>query len=151
MIVDLVKSKIIQSVQLHGTENNAYIEELRREILVSAEIIQAFRIRTELDIEKAQQSEADYILLDAYDSEIPGGTGKTFDWSLLRQITRPYFLAGGLNKDNVQQAMKQVHPYAIDVSSGVEAEGYKDKVKIAEFMFNCREEARGEEERDDRK
>ena len=82
------------------------------------------------DLEKAQASSADYILLDSGD----GGTGETFDWSLLAGATRPYFLAGGLDPENVGGAVEKLKPYAVDVSSGIETDGKKDPEKMRSFV-----------------
>lgn len=115
---------IIDLVQLHGKEDEGYIHNLRHH--TGCDIIKAFSIRSEDDIGRACQSSADYILLD----NGKGGTGQTFDWSLIKNIERPYFLAGGLHPDNVKKAAENLHPYALDISSGVETDGYKDRQKI---------------------
>lgn len=117
-------------VQLHGHEDNDYIARLRHVMAYPGwwgiPIIQAFIVRSAQDVDRACQSSADFILLD-------GGTGagKTFDWTLLEGISRPYFLAGGLGPDNLAEAVARLHPYAVDMSSGVETEGLKDPVKMA--------------------
>ena len=72
------------------------------------------------------QSPADYILLD----QGSGGTGKTFDWSLIPMIRRPFFLAGGIGEENLEQAIREIHPFAVDLSSSVETEKWKDPEKI---------------------
>jgi phosphoribosylanthranilate isomerase len=123
-IVSLVKDNVISVVQLHGQEDEEYIAALREKI--SVPIIQAFKVASREDVEKAVKSSADYILLD----NGSGGTGKTFDWSLLDHITRPFILAGGLGPDNLEAAVKALHPWAVDLSSGVETEGYKDRDKM---------------------
>lgn len=130
-ITRLVEDCIIQVVQLHGHEDDRYIQQLRT--MVDVPLIKAFSITTEDDVVKANAAIADYVLLD----NGPGGTGKTFDWSLLTQIERPYFLAGGLTPDNVSEAMSH-HPFALDVSSGIETDGVKDKAKILQFMTRVR-------------
>ena len=89
---------------------------------------------TREDVEKAKKSSADYILLD----HGKGGTGESFDWSLIRNMDRPYFLAGGLNAENVEQAILQTHPFAVDISSGVETDGVKDPKKITECIRRIR-------------
>ena len=94
-------------------------------------VIKAFSIKTREDVEKAKKSSADYILLD----HGKGGTGESFDWSLIRNMDRPYFLAGGLNAENVEQAILQTHPFAVDISSGVETDGVKDPKKITECNY----------------
>ncbi len=133
-ITALVQNGTIQLVQLHGQEDDSYIQQLRQYVQVP--VIQAFSIRTINDAKKAQQSSADYILLD----QGAGGTGQPFDWSVLQHMTRPYFLAGGLTIENVEQALSY-HPYAVDVSSGIETNGVKDKEKIKTFMAHVRRAA----------
>ena len=110
--------------KLHGKEDESYIAALRERIHVP--IIQAFKVTCPEDVAHAQQSSADYILLD----NGSGGTGKTFDWSHLRDITRPYILAGGLGPDNLGLAVSQLAPWGVDLSSGVETDGFKDKNKV---------------------
>lgn len=134
-IVDLLNKGIIDIVQLHGNEDEEYIGQLRR--LTDKPIIKAFRIETAVDIELAEQSTADYVLLDS-----GAGTGTVFNWKLIQDIKRPYFLAGGLSLDNVVKAIQQLTPYAVDVSSGIETDGYKDKEKMAAFIAGVRKEDR---------
>lgn len=124
----LLKADIIDIAQLHGSEDEEYIMRLRA--LTDKPIIKAFRIKTRQDIADAQKSSADYVLLDSGN----GGTGTVFDWELIKNIKRPYFLAGGLGTDNVRSAVEVLRPYAVDVSSGIETEGAKDKTKMAEFV-----------------
>ena len=117
----------IKVIQLHGHEDEAYLKELRS--MTDAPIIKAFKIRGDEDIEKANTFPSDYILLDnGY------GTGQTFDWSFVRGIKRPFFLAGGVNADNVRDAIDKLSPYAVDISSGVETDGHKDFDKMQRFM-----------------
>lgn len=123
-IAALTEDGTLAYVQLHGKEDEAYIAALREKIHVP--IIQAFKVTCPEDVTHAQQSSADYILLD----NGSGGTGKTFDWSHLRGITRPYILAGGLGPDNLAQAVSQLAPWGVDLSSGVETDGFKDKAKV---------------------
>lgn len=131
----LLKNGIIDMVQLHGGEAEDDIARLRR--LTDRPIIKAFRIETAYDIKAANQSTADYILLDS-----GAGTGMVFDWSLVNSIGRPYFLAGGLDADNVADAVKALRPFAVDVSSGIETDGLKDKAKMAAFIAAVRKEDR---------
>ncbi len=135
-IADLVDRGIVDVVQLHGNETQAYIERLRA--LTTAPILQAFCIDTPQDVREAQESPADCVLLDAGS----GGTGETFDWGLLRDIHRPYFLAGGLHVGNVAAAIEALHPYGVDVSSGIETDGLKDKEKMAAFVHAVRKHER---------
>lgn len=130
-ITRLVRDEIIQVVQLHGQEDDEYIKTLRNEIAVP--IIKAFSVANREDVQRACQSRADYILLD----NGKGGTGTSFDWSIIQDIVRPFFLAGGLTPENVVEAL-QLQPYALDVSSGIETDGVKDKAKIQQFMTRIR-------------
>lgn len=123
----------IDIAQLHGAEDEEYIIQLRQ--LTDKPIIKAFRIETASDIEKALQSTADYLLLDS-----GAGTGTVFDWKLIQNIKRPYFLAGGLDADNAAEAVNTLRPYALDVSSGIETSGLKDKSKMAAFVSAVRKE-----------
>ena len=137
-VVHLLEDGVIDVAQLHGGESEAYIRTLRQH--THKPILQAFRVDTPADLEKAQASSADYILLDSGD----GGTGERFDWSLLAGATRPYFLAGGLDPENVGGAVEKLKPYAVDVSSGIETDGKKDPEKMKNFVRAVRGAA-GEE------
>ena len=134
-IAGLLNKGVIDIAQLHGNEAEEYIGQLRQ--LTDKPVIQAFRIETAVDIERAEQSTADYVLLDS-----GAGTGTTFDWTFIRNMKKPYFLAGGLSFDNVGKAIQQLAPYAVDVSSGIERDGYKDKEKMAAFIAAVRKEDR---------
>lgn len=127
VIADLVGSGIIDAVQLHGVEDGAYIHGLRR--LVDAPVIKTFLVRNRGDIEAANRSDADYVLLDS-----GMGSGRTFDWSLLEDMDRDYILSGGLNPGNIHDAVEMLHPYGVDVSSGVETDGRKDPSKMSAFL-----------------
>lgn len=134
-IAKLLNDEVIDVAQLHGSEDETFIGRLRN--CTDKPIIQAFRIYTAGDAARAEQSSADYILLDS-----GAGSGEVFDWELLCGIRRPYFLAGGLTCGNVREAVRMLHPFAADVSSGVETGGSKDKTKIAAFVNAVREEDR---------
>ncbi len=138
-IVDLVNRGLLDAVQLHGQETPEEIERIRKQARFRKEqglIIKAFRIEKPEDIEEANCSGADLVLLD----NGAGGTGKTFDHSLLSKIRRPYILAGGLSPENVTDILKNQDPferrllYGLDVSSGVETGGVKDSGKIRDFV-----------------
>ena len=116
-----------------GREDEGYLERLRA--LTEKPIIQAFPIKTPKDLEQAQASSADNILLDS-----GAGIGIPFDWTLLKNFRRPYFLAGGLGPDNVAQAIRTLHPWGVDVSSGIETGGVKDFHKMAAFAAAVRKE-----------
>ena len=114
-------------IQLHGQEDAQYIKTLRQH--TEKPIIKAFKIASAEDVQMANKSIADYVLLDS-----GTGTGKTFDHSLIEGIDRPYFLAGGLTAHNVKEAIQKLHPYAVDASSCLETDGRKDKNKMTEFV-----------------
>ena len=120
----LLNEGTLALAQLHGQEDEAYIRKLKK--LTDKPIIKAFSVKTSEDIEKALQSPADYILLD----QGSGGNGMTFDWSLIPKIERPFFLAGGIGSENLEQAIREIRPYAVDLSSSVETEKWKDPAKI---------------------
>lgn len=120
----LLEEGTISIAQLHGSEDEEYIRKLRE--MTRKPLIQAFSIRNAQDVERECGSTADYILLD----QGSGGTGKTFDWSLIPEISRPFFLAGGLGTENLEQAIRQVQPWAVDLSSSLETGGYKDPEKM---------------------
>ncbi len=137
-VARMLADEIIDIAQLHGGEDAAYVSELRR--LTDKPLIQAFRIDTAADVAAAEESPADYILLDSG----TGGTGTVFDWKLIESIRRPYFLAGGLGLDNVTEAVTALHPYAVDVSSGIETDGMKDAAKMERFVAQVRAAGRKE-------
>ena len=125
-VADLYKEKIIDYAQLHGAEDDVYINELRA-VAKGIVIVKSFMTDDET-IKKASVSVADYIIFD------PGkGDGMTFEWERLKGFKRDYFLAGGLNSDNVRKAIDTLDPYAVDVSSGIETDGIKDFEKMKAF------------------
>ena len=134
-IAKLLQAGIIDIAQLHGSEDDDYIRQLQQ--LTGKPVIRAFRITTERDIAAASRCAADYVLLDS-----GAGTGAVFDWKLIQNFSRPYFLAGGLSPDNVKDAVTMLHPFAVDVSSGIETAGVKDKSKMAVFVAAVRKEDR---------
>lgn len=127
-VAGLLRCGTIDIAQLHGHEDEDYIKTLRT--LTDKPIIKAFRIDSEKDVLAAQNSTADYVLADSGS----GGTGTMFDWNLLQKLDRPFFLAGGLGYDNIKIALDTFHPYAVDVSSGIETGGYKDPQKMKAFV-----------------
>lgn len=133
-IAALLEAGTIDVAQLHGQESETEIRRLRE--LTDHPLIQAFRIDTEQDVERANASTADYVLLDSG----AGGTGTVFDWDLLQAIRRPYFLAGGLDTENIGTVKAKLNPYGVDVSSGIETGGYKDKEKMTAFVAAARKE-----------
>lgn len=131
-IVQAASEKIIDLVQLHGSEDSEYIQSLKS--VCSLPVIQAFRIESSADLVKARESTADRILLDA----TAPGSGKAFDWSLLQDFDRDFILAGGLNPDLVEEALKLQKLTGLDVSSGVESDGKKDPEKMKAFVQAAR-------------
>lgn len=125
-IIDLYQSGIIDMAQLHGAEDDIYIKRLQE---IGIPVIKAYVVSNNSDIiVQAQNSIADYVLFDA-----GKGDGKTFDWELLSDFNRDYFLAGGLNLSNIREVTQNIKPFAVDVSSGIETDGEKDKSKMKEF------------------
>ncbi|TGE39510.1 phosphoribosylanthranilate isomerase [Desulfosporosinus fructosivorans] len=133
-VAKLLNDNTIEMAQLHGDENENYIRELKT--LTNKPIIKAVRVLSEEDIVSGQHTVADFLLLD----NGAGGTGESFDWSLVSQVKnqeqnqKPFFLAGGLMADNLEQAILATSPYAVDLSSGVETDGLKDRAKILEIV-----------------
>ena len=118
-------------IQLHGSEDDDYIGSLRS--FTDKPIIKAFTVKTEADIEAARVSSADYVLLDS-----GTGTGTAFDHSLIKDIGRPFFLAGGLTSENVGGAIDCFEPFAVDASSSLETNGVKDRTKMSAFVMAVR-------------
>lgn len=132
-IADYLDAGIIDMAQLHGSEDDDYVKRLKE--LSKKPIIKAFRVRGKEDIKKANESIADYIMLDAGQ-----GDGISFDWGIVKDIKRDYFLAGGLDPFNVKDAVKMLHPFAVDVSSGIETDHVKDAKKMAAFVSAVRKD-----------
>lgn len=139
VVAELLNDGTISAAQLHGNEDNAYIYKLRT--LTDKTIIKAFPIKTEEIFLEVRQTAADFILLDQGQ-----GSGETFDWSLLgkeaaKEIIdcnninkKKWFLAGGLNQNNIEKAVKLFHPYAVDLSSAVETDNFKDEEKVKNII-----------------
>lgn len=124
----------LDAVQLHGDETEEDIRQLRS--LCDKEIWKAARVRSKDDIQKVQTLPADRILLDSFSKEAYGGTGRTINLDILSEseITKPYFLAGGLNIENLKGILEKIHPEGIDISSGIETSGCKDLDKMKKIM-----------------
>lgn len=133
-ILNIAGQQIIQMIQLHGREDGAFIERIKSKTPLP--VIKAVSVKTREDILNCRNLAADYLLLD----QGAGGSGKAFDWSLISKeaggddfsqiIEKPFFLAGGISENNVQEAIKRFHPYAVDASSSVETDGIKDFHKM---------------------
>ena len=130
-LVRIADTANLDAVQLHGDEDEAFIQSLKER--TNVEIWKAVQIRSAADVEKWIDSSADILLFDAYHKDERGGTGEVFDWSSLDAFERPFMLAGGLDSTNVARAIRTVRPYGIDISSGIETNGVKDDEKITAF------------------
>ena len=129
-ILELFNDDIIEVAQLHGMEDEDYINNLKENTNNELKIIKAIEMSEDKDLSKYDNSSADYLLLDS-----GKGSGKTFDWQLIRtDLKKEFFLAGGINSENVKKAIEEFNPYAIDLSSSLETDGYKDENKIKDIM-----------------
>ena len=129
-ILELYNEGIIEIAQLHGKESEEYIINLKEKTNHKLKIIKAIEITQDTDLLSYDNSKADYLLLDS-----GKGSGKTFDWRLIRKdLKKEFFLAGGLNSSNVIEAIREFNPYAVDLSSSLETDGFKDENKIKEIM-----------------
>lgn len=130
-LVSIATEANLDVVQLHGDEDEAFIQSLKER--TNVEIWKAVQIRSAADAEAWIDSSADMLLFDAYHKDERGGTGEVFDWSCLDVFERPFMLAGGIDSTNVARAIRTVRPYGIDISSGIETDGVKDDEKIKAF------------------
>jgi len=130
-LVTIANEVNLDAVQLHGDEDETFIQSLKER--TNVEVWKAVQIRSAADVEEWIDSSADMILFDAYHKDERGGTGEVFDWSSLDEFERPFMLAGGIDSTNVARAIRTVRPYGIDTSSGIETNGVKDDEKITAF------------------
>lgn len=130
-IIAYLTDGIIDMAQLHGDETEEDIQYIKA--VTHKPVIKAVKVRHRYDVEAWLDSEADYLLFDS-----GAGSGETFDWELLAGVDREYFLAGGLQPDNLERAMEAVEAYAIDLSSGVETDGVKDFAKMQKVVQTVR-------------
>ena len=130
-LITIANEANLDAVQLHGDEDEAFIQSLKER--TNVEVWKAIQIRSAADVEKWIDSSADMLLFDAYHKDERGGTGEVFDWSSLDTFERPFMLAGGIDSTNVARAIRTVRPYGIDISSGIETNGVKDDEKITAF------------------
>ena len=133
-IAEIANQGIIDLIQIHGDEDAAYCAQLRK--LTQAPIIKVVRVEREDDLAGIEEFDCDYYLFDTLSSKEYGGTGKAFDHSILynKEIKKPFFVAGGLNQDNVAAVIEVIKPFGVDTSGGVETDGIKDVNKIKEFI-----------------
>lgn len=137
-IIKACDQNVIDIIQLHGDEDNDYISSLRNN--TDKEIIKCIRVKDENDIISAKDDTSDFILFDTYSKDEYGGTGNTFDWSLIKNFEKPFFLGGGLNSDNIASLITTYKPYCVDISSGVESYGVKDISKVNDVIRLVRRE-----------
>ena len=130
-LITIANEANLDAVQLHGDEDEAFIQSLKER--TNVEVWKAIQIRSAADVEEWIDSSADMLLFDAYHKDERGGTGEVFDWSSLDTFERPFMLAGGIDSTNVARAIRTVRPYGIDISSGIETNGVKDDEKITAF------------------
>lgn len=131
-VISYLEDGIVQMAQLHGKETEEDIQYIRA--VTGKPVMKAVKVTGRYDVEAWLDSEADYLLFD-------GGTGSgiAFDWSVLDEVPRDFFLAGGLNAGNLVSAIEKVRPFAVDLSSGVETDGMKDLEKMREVVRLVRE------------
>lgn len=129
-IMKLYSENIIDIAQLHGNESEDYIKKLKENTNYKLKVINAIEMNDEMDLLEYDNSIADFLLLDS-----GKGSGKTFNWRLIRtDLKKDFFLAGGINSKNIGDAINEFSPYAIDLSSSLETDGFKDEIKIREIM-----------------
>ncbi len=144
LLTEALASGTVDYLQLHGDEDAAYEEALFESLIKNGierpqeKCIKACRIRGAEDFQRIGETKCGGLLLDTYSQTLPGGTGEHFNWDLIQGIDREFFLAGGINVGNIERAIREVKPYAVDVSSSLETDGVKDKEKRREFMEKVR-------------
>ncbi len=133
-VAGLCDRGVINAMQLHGGESEAYIRELKQN--TGTTVIKAVRVQRADQISRMISQEADYMLFDTYKKGAPGGTGERFPLEIVKEsfVRKPYFLAGGLDCGNVEEVIRQMECFAVDVSTGVETDGVKDEEKIRKFV-----------------
>lgn len=152
-IVSLCERGIIDIAQLHGSESEVYIRELKQK--TDTCVIKATRVQTPEQVSRFMSDEADYMLFDTYKKGEPGGTGERFPLEILEKsladlaakgrTIKPFFLAGGLDSENVTDVIGRTECFAVDVSTGVETDGAKDERKIKQFIEKVRNKDRNME------
>ena len=135
-VIEIANQVPLDVIQLHGDEDHTYIEQLKQQ--TDKEIWKVVRVKDTNDIKEAEKLPVDKLLLDTFTEEkdMYGGTGKVMNYNLIpkEEISKPFFIAGGLHSNNIKEIIKKVHPYGIDISSGIETDGYKDLKKMKEIM-----------------
>lgn len=134
-ILEIYNEKVIDIIQLHGDYDERTIKNLKEK--TGAKIIKVIRVKE--DFYKIETF-ADFILFDAYSKDKYGGLNKTFDWNIKIISNVPYFVAGGINENNIIEMVKKLTPYGVDISSGVEVDGFKTKEKVFNIIKIIKEE-----------
>ncbi|MDK2815070.1 MAG: phosphoribosylanthranilate isomerase [Thermoanaerobacter sp.] len=134
-VLKIAQTLNLDVLQFHGDETQDYVDNFK-----NFTVWKAIRIKDKEDLEKTKEFRVNSFVFDTLTKKEYGGTGKTFNWEVLKgfELNVPIILAGGLNENNVEEAIKIVNPYAVDVSSGVETEGYKDFKKMKSFIEKVR-------------
>ena len=130
-IAEAGNKKIIDLIQLHGNEDNDYIDRIKSRVKLP--VIKALKADKDLR-RNIENTKADYVLIDSYTQDSFGGTGVQFNWELIPKTDKKIFLAGGININNAAEAIEKVNPYCLDINSGVETNGFKDRRKILEII-----------------
>ncbi len=139
LVCDIANGGTIDLIQLHGDEDENYINTIKQR--TDKPIIKAVRVQSSQQVITAEKLPCDYLLLDTYRKEQYGGIGESFNWELIpKTLSKPFFLAGGLNSENILQAENTVKPYCLDISTGVEENGFKSREKIEEIIKLIRSE-----------
>lgn len=137
LVTAAIREAGINLLQFHGEESPEFC------VQFGIMAMKAFRVKDESFVEELVRYQTEAFLLDAFSASAPGGTGERFDWDLATRahaVGKPFFLAGGLNPANVAEAIARVHPFGVDVSSGVEtAPGCKDPIKLRAFVRAAKE------------
>ncbi|MBI4974987.1 MAG: phosphoribosylanthranilate isomerase [Candidatus Omnitrophica bacterium] len=136
-VLKIAEDAMLDTLQFHGGEMPEYCGSFRDRFRV----IKAFRLKDKSDLKKINDYDVDYYLFDTYKTDSIGGTGETFDWKIIKdyEFLKPVILSGGLTPKNVSRAIKEVSPYGVDVSTGVEkAPGRKDATLMAKFVDEVR-------------
>lgn len=131
-IAGLAEGGVLDYIQLHGDEDGEEIRWIKDR--TGKPVIKAVRVRSREDILQAEKLPCEYLLLDTYKAGEYGGSGERFCWEMIPELEKPFFLAGGLNAENIAEALKTCRPWAVDVSSSVETDGRKDEEKVRRFM-----------------
>lgn len=139
LVCDIANGGTIDLIQLHGDEDENYINTIKQR--TGKPIIKAVRVQSSQQVITAEKLPCDYLLLDTYRKKQYGGIGESFNWGLIpKTLSKPFFLAGGLNSENILQAENTVKPYCLDISTGVEENGFKSREKIEEIIKLIRSE-----------